>query len=60
MGIVNVVNVLTNPLVVSALLNLSTIAPEVQKFYDRVTIEMIAKAIESSIKNISIKKLRLD
>ena len=45
-GIVNIVNSLPNLLVVSALLNLSTSAQEVQNFYDRACSDMIAKEIE--------------
>ena len=60
-GIGNVVNqVLTKPLVVSALQNLANNAQEVQNFDYRVLSDMISKAIEGSIKNTSIKKLRLN
>ena len=38
--------VLPKPLVVSALQNLANNEQEVQKFYDRVQSDMIAKAIE--------------
>ena len=44
-GIVNFVNVLLNPLVVSALLNLFISEQEVKKFYDRVRSDIMAKAI---------------
>ena len=57
---VNVVNILPKPLVVSDLLKLFTSAQEVKKFNDRVCSDMIAKAIEVSIKNISLKKLGID
>ena len=60
MVVINVVNILPNILVISALLNLFTSSQEVHKFYDKVRSDMIAKVIEGSIKNIYLKKLRLD
>ena len=58
-GIGNFVNVLPNSLLVSALLNLSTSAQELQHFYHRLRSDMINKSIWGSISNTYIKKLRL-
>ena len=60
LGIVNVgSNVLTNPLIVSDLQNLSGSAHQVQNLYDRVRSYMIAKAINGSIINTYIKKIKV-
>ena len=60
LGIVNVgSNVLTNPLIVSDLHNLSGSAPQVQNLYDRVRSYMITKAINGSIINTYIKKIKV-
>ena len=60
LGIINVRNkVLPKPLIVSALNNLSGSAQEVQKLYDRVCSDMIAKAINGSIINLSLKTIRI-
>ena len=58
-GIGNVNKVIPNPYLLSALQNLSDSAQEVKSFYGRVLSYMIAKLIEGSIKNTSLKKLRL-
>ena len=49
----------SNPVLVSALINLSTSNQEVKTIYDWVRLDMIAKAIDGSITNKYFKKLRL-
>ena len=52
----NVNQVLPDPLTVSALTQLvGGNAIEIQKFYDRVLSDMIAKSIQGSMTNISLK-----
>ena len=51
---------LPNPLVVSVLQNLFNNAQEMKTFYDRVISDIIYKAIEGSITNTSLKKIRLN
>ena len=59
-GIVNVKLPLTDPTEVLALQNLVIgDAHEILNLHDRVCSYMIAKAIEYSIKNDSLKKLRI-
>ena len=60
-GLIDIGNLtpLPNHLERTTLKKLSTSTQEVQKFYDRVLLDMIYKAIESSIKNTALKKLRL-
>ena len=59
-GIGNVNRVLPNPLTVSDLTKLSGgDAIEMQIFYDRLRLDIIAKAIEVSITKTYHKKLRL-
>ena len=60
LGIGNVENkVLPKPLAVSGIQNLANNDREVQNFYDRVHSDMIAKAIEGSIKKNYLKILKL-
>ena len=54
-GIGNVNKVLSNPLVVADLQNLDNTPREVKNVYVGVISDMIAKAIEGSIKNTSLK-----
>ena len=59
LGIVNLVNTLSNTLIVQALLNLAISAQEVKCFYDKVRSYMIAKEIEVSITKKFLKIIRL-
>ena len=59
-GAVNVNQFLPNPLVVEAIQILSKNQKEIQHLHDRVFSDMIAKAIEGSITNTSLKKLGLN
>ena len=59
-GIGNVGNIaLPDPLLVLSLQKLNGSTQQVQKFYDRVRSDMIAKEIQGSIKNTYLEKLSL-
>ena len=56
----NVKQAFPDPLVVSYLQNLYNNAQKIQNFYERVWSDILAKAIEGSIKNKSLKNLSMN